>query len=182
MEYTQLGRTGLKVGRIVLGTMNFGGRTDEPTSHAIMDAAHDAGVNFFDTANIYGRDDRKGLTEEVLGNWFARGGGRREKTALATGAGRDLPGAGAVAGGVRLVGRPGRPEHTRPERRTVRRRETEGARPRPRTVLGAAGQVMAAAPAGGCGSSASLPHDPGHPAVSLATSGAYTVIQCGRSR
>lgn len=51
MEYTQLGRTGLKVGRLVLGTMNFGPQTDEADSHAIMDAALDAGINLFDTAN-----------------------------------------------------------------------------------------------------------------------------------
>jgi aryl-alcohol dehydrogenase-like predicted oxidoreductase len=50
MEYTQLGRTGLKVSRLVLGTMNFGPQTDEQTSHAIMDAALEAGLNFFDTA------------------------------------------------------------------------------------------------------------------------------------
>jgi aryl-alcohol dehydrogenase-like predicted oxidoreductase len=84
MEYTQLGRTGLKVGRLVLGTMNFGGLTDESDSHAIMDAALAAGINFFDTANIYGRDEHKGLTEEVLGRWFAAGGGRRDKVVLAT--------------------------------------------------------------------------------------------------
>ncbi|CAG6397354.1 aldo/keto reductase [Streptomyces cocklensis] len=84
MEYTQLGRTGLKVGRLVLGTMNFGSETDEGAAHKIMDAALDAGVNFFDTANIYGDDNRKGLTEEVLGRWFAQGGGRRDKVVLAT--------------------------------------------------------------------------------------------------
>ncbi|SHL58150.1 aldo/keto reductase [Actinacidiphila paucisporea] len=84
MEYTQLGRTGLKVGRVVLGTMNFGSETDEGTAHAIMDAALGAGVNFFDTANIYGDEGRKGLTEEVLGGWFAKGGGRRDKVVLAT--------------------------------------------------------------------------------------------------
>ncbi len=84
MEYTQLGRTGLKVSRIVLGTMNFGPHTDEPDSHAIMDAAHAAGVNFFDTANVYGWGENKGRTEEIIGSWFARGGGRRERTVLAT--------------------------------------------------------------------------------------------------
>lgn len=51
MKYTQLGRTGLKVSRIVLGTMNFGVHTEEPESHSIMDAALGAGINFFDTAN-----------------------------------------------------------------------------------------------------------------------------------
>jgi aryl-alcohol dehydrogenase-like predicted oxidoreductase len=84
MRYTQLGRTGLTVGRLVLGTMNFGPQTDDATAHAIMDTALDAGVNFFDTANIYGDDGHKGLTEEILGDWFAKGGGRRDKVVLAT--------------------------------------------------------------------------------------------------
>ncbi|MFI8486093.1 aldo/keto reductase [Streptomyces rubrogriseus] len=84
MEYTQLGRTGLKVSRLVLGTMNFGPQTDEADSHAIMDAALDAGINFFDTANVYGWGENKGRTEEIIGNWFARGGDRRDKTVIAT--------------------------------------------------------------------------------------------------
>ncbi|MEU7367932.1 aldo/keto reductase [Streptomyces hygroscopicus] len=84
MEYTQLGRTGLKVSRIVLGTMNFGPQTDEADSHSIMDAALDAGINFFDTANVYGWGENKGRTEEIIGSWFAKGGGRRDKTVLAT--------------------------------------------------------------------------------------------------
>ncbi|MEU9102581.1 aldo/keto reductase [Streptomyces sp. NPDC048361] len=84
MKYTQLGRTGLQVSRLVLGTMNFGGETDEAGSHAIMDTALDAGVNFFDTANIYGVDEEKGLTEKILGSWFAQGGDRRDKVVLAT--------------------------------------------------------------------------------------------------
>lgn len=84
MEYTQLGRTGLKVSRLVLGTMNFGPVTDETDSHAIMDAAHAEGLNFFDTADVYGWGENKGRTEEILGSWFAKGGVRREKTVLAT--------------------------------------------------------------------------------------------------
>ena len=84
MKYTQLGRTGLKVSRLVLGTMNFGPQTDEADSHAIMDAALDAGINFFDTANVYGWGENKGRTEEIIGSWFAKGGGRRDKTVLAT--------------------------------------------------------------------------------------------------
>ncbi|MEU6079301.1 aldo/keto reductase [Streptomyces sp. NPDC047108] len=84
MEYTQLGRTGLKVSRLVLGTMNFGPVTDEAESHTIMDAALDAGVNFYDTANVYGWGENKGRTEEILGSWFAQGGGRRDKVVLAT--------------------------------------------------------------------------------------------------
>ncbi|KFG08651.1 aldo/keto reductase [Streptomyces scabiei] len=84
MEYTQLGRTGLKVSRLVLGTMNFGPQTDEADSHVIMDAALDAGINFFDTANVYGWGDDKGRTESIIGNWFAKGGDRRDKVVLAT--------------------------------------------------------------------------------------------------
>ncbi|ORT58787.1 aldo/keto reductase [Streptomyces sp. CB03238] len=83
MKYTQLGRTGLKVSRLVLGTMNFGPQTDEPGSHAIMNAAIDAGINFFDTANVYGWGENKGRTEEIIGSWFARGGDR-DKVVLAT--------------------------------------------------------------------------------------------------
>ncbi|MFD5060604.1 MULTISPECIES: aldo/keto reductase [unclassified Streptomyces] len=84
MKYTQLGRTGLEVSRLVLGTMNFGPQTNETDSHAIMDAALDAGVNFFDTANVYGWGENKGRTEEILGTWFAKGGERRDKVVLAT--------------------------------------------------------------------------------------------------
>ncbi|MFI5637962.1 aldo/keto reductase [Streptomyces goshikiensis] len=84
MKYTQLGRTGLKVSRLVLGTMNFGPLTGESESHAIMDSALDAGINYFDTANVYGWGGDKGRTEEIIGTWFAQGGGRREKTVLAT--------------------------------------------------------------------------------------------------
>ncbi|MFK4099063.1 aldo/keto reductase [Streptomyces sp. NPDC019531] len=84
MKYTQLGRTGLKVSRLVLGTMNFGPHTDEADSHAIMDAALDAGINFFDTANVYGWGENKGRTESIIGNWFAKGGERRDKVVLGT--------------------------------------------------------------------------------------------------
>ncbi|WP_151774351.1 aldo/keto reductase [Streptomyces abyssomicinicus] len=84
MKYTQLGRTGLKVSRLVLGTMNFGPQTDEADSHAIMDGALDAGINFFDTANVYGWGENKGRTESIIGSWFAKGGDRRDKVVLAT--------------------------------------------------------------------------------------------------
>ncbi|MEV1049925.1 aldo/keto reductase [Streptomyces sp. NPDC049887] len=84
MKYTQLGRTGLKVSRLVLGTMNFGPQTTEADSHTIMDAALDAGLNFFDTANVYGWGENKGRTEEIIGSWFAKGGDRRDKVVLAT--------------------------------------------------------------------------------------------------
>ncbi|MFJ5642923.1 aldo/keto reductase [Streptomyces sp. NPDC093223] len=84
MKYTQLGRTGLKVSRLVLGTMNFGPQTDEAASHAIMDAALDAGINFFDTANVYGWGENKGRTEEIIGSWFARSPAHRDKVVLAT--------------------------------------------------------------------------------------------------
>jgi len=84
MEYTHLGRSGLTVSRLCLGTMNFGPQTSEPDSHSIMDSAHEHGINFFDTANVYGQDKGRGATEEIVGRFFAQGGGRREKTVLAT--------------------------------------------------------------------------------------------------
>jgi aryl-alcohol dehydrogenase-like predicted oxidoreductase len=84
MNYTNLGRTGLRVSRLCLGTMNFGPETDEPTSFEIMDKALEVGVNFFDSANVYGRSIKRGATEEIVGRWFAQGGERRECTVLAT--------------------------------------------------------------------------------------------------
>lgn len=84
MEYTHLGRTGLEVSRLCLGTMNFGPQTTEADSFAIMDHALELGINFFDTANVYGQKLGEGVTESILGRWFAQGGGRREKVVLAT--------------------------------------------------------------------------------------------------
>lgn len=84
MDYTHLGRSGLKVSRLCLGTMNFGPQTTEPDSFSIMDSAHEYGINFFDTANVYGGDLGRGVTETILGKWFEQGGGRRERTVLAT--------------------------------------------------------------------------------------------------
>lgn len=83
MHYANLGRTGLKVSRLCLGTMNFGPLATEPESFAIMDRALAAGVNFFDTANRYGAQVRVGYTEEIIGKWLAQGG-RRDKLVLAT--------------------------------------------------------------------------------------------------
>ena len=84
VEHTQLGRTGLQVSRLCLGTMNFGPETSEEDSHTIMDRALEEGVNFFDTANTYGWKKGEGVTEQILGRWFATGGGRRDKVVLAT--------------------------------------------------------------------------------------------------
>jgi aryl-alcohol dehydrogenase-like predicted oxidoreductase len=84
MLYTQLGRTGLKVSRLCLGTMNFGPETSEPDSHAIMDRALELGLNFFDTADVYGWKTGEGVTEQIIGRWLAQGGGRRDKVVLAT--------------------------------------------------------------------------------------------------
>ena len=84
MEYTHLGRSGLEVSRLCLGTMNFGPHASEAESFAIMDAALDAGINFFDTANVYGWKKGQGITEQIVGRWFAQGGGRREKVVVAT--------------------------------------------------------------------------------------------------
>src|ERR671921_423334 len=84
MDYRNLGRTGLSVSRLCLGTMNFGPQTEESDAHAIMDSALDHGINFFDTANVYGGAGHRGWTEEIIGRWFAKGGERRERTVLAS--------------------------------------------------------------------------------------------------
>ena len=112
MEYTHLGRTGLSVSRLCLGTMNFGPLTPPADAHVIMDHAHEVGINFFDTANRYGGassppgqvaghgDAHVGWTEEIIGDWFARGGGRRDRTVLATkvyGAMTDWPNDGKLS-------------------------------------------------------------------------------------
>ncbi len=82
MEYTNLGRTALKVSRLCLGTMNFGPHTSEDDAFAVMDRALELGINFFDTANVYGNRIEPGLTESILGRWFAQGGERRERVIL----------------------------------------------------------------------------------------------------
>lgn len=83
MQYTYLGRTGLQVSRLCLGTMNFGPYTTEADSFAIMDRALELGLNFFDTANVYGQSAGRGATEEIIGRWLAQGG-RRDRIVLAT--------------------------------------------------------------------------------------------------
>lgn len=91
MRYTSLGRTGLQVSRLCLGTMNFGPQTSEADSHAIMDCALAQGINFIDTANAYGVFTASGdtshlhlgLTEEIIGRWLAQDG-RRDQIVLAT--------------------------------------------------------------------------------------------------
>lgn len=84
MQYVNLGRTGLNVSRLCLGTMNFGPHTDEPASFEIMDQARELGINFFDTANVYGWRIGEGVTEQIVGRWLAQGGQRRESIVLAT--------------------------------------------------------------------------------------------------
>jgi aryl-alcohol dehydrogenase-like predicted oxidoreductase len=84
MKYRRLGRTAVRVSEVCLGTMNFGGYTTQDDAFVIMDRALEEGVNFFDTANRYGGPKGPGATETILGNWFATGGGRREKVVLAT--------------------------------------------------------------------------------------------------
>ena len=85
MEYMNLGRSGLRVSRLVLGTMNIGWTTDEQDGHRLLDRGLELGINFVDTANIYGGGHtHPGFTEEVIGRWFAQGGDRRERTVLAT--------------------------------------------------------------------------------------------------
>lgn len=84
MQYVNLGRTALKVSRLCLGTMNFGPQTTEEDSYAIMDKALEVGINFFDTANVYGWKKGEGITEQIVGRWWDQGGGRREKVVIAT--------------------------------------------------------------------------------------------------
>ncbi len=84
MDYSYLGRTGLQVSKLCLGTMNFGPVTEEGDSFAIMDRALEHDINFFDTANVYGWKLGEGITEQIIGRWLAQGGGRRDKIVLAT--------------------------------------------------------------------------------------------------
>jgi len=84
VQITHLGRSGLQVSRLCLGTMNFGPHTDEAQAHRLMDEALELGINFFDTANVYGWKQGEGVTEQIIGRWFATGGGRRERTVIAT--------------------------------------------------------------------------------------------------
>jgi NDP-hexose C3-ketoreductase / dTDP-4-oxo-2-deoxy-alpha-D-pentos-2-ene 2,3-reductase len=100
MEYTRLGRSGLQVSRLCLGTMNFGPVTEEKQAHQILDAALEAGVNFVDTADVYGWGENKGWTEEIIGRWFEGSAERRRRTVLATkvfGKWSDWPGDGGLS-------------------------------------------------------------------------------------
>src|SRR5690606_14156723 len=87
MEYRRLGRTGLKVSSICLGTMQFGWSTDEPEAHVIMSRAVEMGINFIDTADVYSRwveGNPGGVAETHIGNWLASSGVRRDQVVIAT--------------------------------------------------------------------------------------------------
>jgi len=87
MEYRRLGRTGLKLSAICLGTMQFGWTADESTSHAILDRAVELGCNFIDTADIYSRwveGNDGGVSEQIIGNWLMKKRVRREDLVIAT--------------------------------------------------------------------------------------------------
>lgn len=84
VTYKRLGKHGVLVSNLCLGTMNFGWQTSEEDSFKIMDRALELGINFFDTADVYGWSVEHGYTEEIIGRWFAQGGGRRDATVLAT--------------------------------------------------------------------------------------------------
>jgi aryl-alcohol dehydrogenase-like predicted oxidoreductase len=87
MQKVQLGRSGLQVTPICLGTMTFGEQVDEATAHAILDRSLERGVNFIDTAEMYSVPARAptfGATEAIIGNWFAKRPGARQKLVLAT--------------------------------------------------------------------------------------------------
>ena len=84
VEHRRLGQHGVLVSNLCLGTMNFGQHTSREDSFAIMDRALEMGINFFDTADVYGGQGYRGRTEEIIGEWFAQGGGRRDAVVLAT--------------------------------------------------------------------------------------------------
>ncbi len=87
MQYSELGRTGVRVSRVCLGTMTWGQQNTEAEGHAQMDLALDRGVNFFDTAEMYAvppRPETQGSTERIIGSWFAADRSRRDKVVLAT--------------------------------------------------------------------------------------------------
>ncbi len=84
MKYTKLGRSGLLVSRLCLGTMNFGAITPKKDSFEIMTQAFELGINFFDTANVYGGKKGEGITEKIIGEWFKEDKSRRDKIVLAT--------------------------------------------------------------------------------------------------
>ena len=87
MDHVRFGRTGLRVSRLCLGTMTFGFQCDDETSFAIMDAAYDGGITFFDTADVYPLGcppELTGRTEELIGEWMCRGDRRRDDVILAT--------------------------------------------------------------------------------------------------
>jgi aryl-alcohol dehydrogenase-like predicted oxidoreductase len=84
VQHRRLGQHGVKVSNLCLGTMNFGWHTSEEDSFKIMDRALELGINFFDTADVYGWSEEHGFTEEIIGRWLAQGGGRRDALVLAT--------------------------------------------------------------------------------------------------
>src|SRR5512138_3854695 len=84
MQYTTLGRSRMLVSKICLGTMFFGNRTSKEEAFRIMDRCLDLGINFFDTANMYGGPGNRGRSEEIIGEWFSQGAGRRDQVVLAT--------------------------------------------------------------------------------------------------
>lgn len=84
MEYAKLGRSNMSVSKICLGTMHFGGYTPEDEAFRIMDRCLEMGINFFDTANVYGGESGRGASETIIGRWFQQGSGRRDQVVLAT--------------------------------------------------------------------------------------------------
>jgi len=97
--HTRLGRSALEISRIGCGTVNFGGRVEEPEARELLDHALERGVNLVDTADVYGWRVYKGWTEEVIGRWLAAAAGRREQVVLATKVGRAM-GPGPDGGGL----------------------------------------------------------------------------------
>ncbi|NIL58456.1 aldo/keto reductase [Salinispora arenicola] len=88
--HVRLGRTGLRVSRVAIGTVNFGGRVDEADAHRLLDHAWNRGVNLVDTADIYGWRVHRGWTEEMIGRWLAEDPSRRDSVVLATKVGNPM--------------------------------------------------------------------------------------------
>jgi aryl-alcohol dehydrogenase-like predicted oxidoreductase len=102
MEYRNLGKTGLKVSELCLGSMQFGWTADEPMSLRILTAAYDAGINFIDTADIYSRwveGNPGGVAETIIGKWLTQAEIPRDHVVLATKV-RGLSGEGANSKGL----------------------------------------------------------------------------------
>ena len=84
MKYTRLGRSNMQVSRVCLGAMHFGSRASDEETLKILDRAFEMGINFWDTANVYGGSGGRGKSEMLIGEWFKKNPARRDQVVLAT--------------------------------------------------------------------------------------------------